>query len=215
MKHIGSLLACATLLFIMSPCFADVESNFTSGDENWKVGTTLGGTYTPVWDPAGYIYTSDPDGETTYWVAPEKFRGPKAWCYNKELNFQELAVPDPGSTPLDPTAAALVGILGGNGIWLSYFSSVAPTSIHDFVIPITAGSTYGWHKGTSSGDPWATYTDMINVLGNISGIYLKAEYYSGPETNYLDNVILTPEPSSLLCLLGGLAGLAGLRRKKT
>jgi hypothetical protein len=60
-----------------------------------------------------------------------------------------------------------------------------------------------WHVGTSSG-ALATASDFANVLGNLSGLFIRGEYSTGlVESPGLDNVDLAgvsapvPEPGTL------------------
>jgi hypothetical protein len=81
-----------------------------------------------------------------------------------------------------------------------------------------------WHVGTSSG-ALATAADFGNVLGNLSGLFIRGEYTTGlTETPGLDNVRLAgvsavPEPSALammtlagVTIVVALCGRMGLDR---
>jgi hypothetical protein len=69
-----------------------------------------------------------------------------------------------------------------------------------------------WHVGTSGG-ALAMAADFGNVLGNLSGLFIRGEYTTGLiETPGLDNVRLAgvlapvPEPSALVMMaIGGVA----------
>ena len=76
-----------------------------------------------------------------------------------------------------------------------------------------------WHVGTSNG-ALATAADFGNVLGNLSGLFIRGEYTTGLiETPGLDNVRLVgasvPEPSTLVMMtIGGVAVMLLRRRRQ-
>jgi PEP-CTERM motif len=77
-----------------------------------------------------------------------------------------------------------------------------------------------WHVGTSNG-ALATAADFGNVLGNLSGLFIRGEYTTGlTETPGLDNVMLAgvsatvPEPSTLRMMAIAVVTVVMFRRSR-
>lgn len=64
---------------------------------------------------------------------------------------------------------------------------------------------YSWNNGE-----WTNVSYNFPRAGNVQ--YIQFDYYGSGQTAYLDNVVVTPEPTTMALL--GLAGVLGLRRKK-
>jgi hypothetical protein len=158
-------------------------------------------TYNPTFNltggnPGGYISTSDQDDGDLTFSAPAKFLGNVSGATG--LSY-DLIYPV-GAINYQPTDV----ILMGNGETLLWKSSpdIVPgpswISVNLDFVPSTE-----WRVGTSSG-ALATLSDFSNVLGNVSGLFIRGEYSTGLiETPGLDNVELAgvsapvPEPSTL------------------
>lgn len=100
------------------------------------------------------------------------------------------------------------------------------------IVPVPGFTTFSvsfapsssWHVGTTGG-ALATATDFQNVLGNLTGLFVRGEYSIGRvEMPGLDNVrligvtadIAAPEPSTLVLLAGALGPclVIALRRRR-
>lgn len=211
----------ALSLLASSPAFS-TSSTFDSNTENWSVMGDVAGPVT--WNatggnPNGYISVEDSVvGGVMYFVAPSAFLGNQSGAYGTSLTF-DLIQNYPGSPDQFPdsngdvllqssglTLAYGIGSNPGNGTWTSYSVS------------LTAGA---WHVGDLNGD-LATDVQIQTALSGLTGLFIRAEYQDGPDTDGLDNVVLfsaqgaTPIPAALPLLGSGLAalGLAGWRRKK-
>lgn len=85
-----------------------------------------------------------------------------------------------------------------NGSWTSYSVALVETA--------------GWRIDTLSGAA-PSQAQMQSVLGDLTSLRLRAEFQTGSDTGFLDNVQLVPEPSTALFGLIGSATLF-LRRNR-
>jgi hypothetical protein len=220
-RHVLSALCLGVCVFTLNPTFArgDIISDFSTGKERWQVVSfenlttdnfSIVATYIPTFHPAGgnpggYISTTDQDNGDLTFSAPAKFLGNVSGATG--LSY-DLIYPV-GAINYQPTDV----ILMGNGETLLWKSSpdIVPgpswMSVHLDFVPSTE-----WHVETSNG-ALATAADFANVLGNLSGLFIRGEYTTGLiETPGLDNVTLAgvstpvPEPSTLAMV--ALAGVA-------
>jgi hypothetical protein len=213
-RHVLSSIYFGVCIFALIPTFArgDIVSDFSTGDEGWHVVSfenlttdnfSIIATYNPTFNlaggnPGGYISTTDQDDGDFTFSAPVKFLGnvSGATGLSYDLNYPF------GAVNYQPTDV----ILMGNGETLLWKSNpdIVPgpswTSVNlDFFPSIE------WHVGTSNG-ALATGPDFSNVLGNLSGLFIRGEYTTGlVEAPGLDNVRLAgvsapvpvPEPSTM------------------
>ena len=214
-RRVLSALFLGICVFTPNPTFAwgDIVSGFSTGDEGWQVVSfenlttdnfSIVATYTPTFNltggnPGGYISTTDQDNGDLTFSAPAKFLGNVSGATG--LSY-DLIYPV-GAINYQPTDV----ILMGNGETLLWKSSpdIVPgpswMSVNLDFVPSTE-----WHVGTSNG-ALATAADFGNVLGNLSGLFIRGEFTTGLiETPGLDNVRLAgvsaavPEPSSLVMM---------------
>ena len=213
-RRVLTVLFLGICVFAPSLQFAkgDIVSSFSSGDEGWKVVSfenlttddfSIVKTYTPTFNatggnPGGFISTTDQDDGDLTFSAPGKFLGNVSGATG--LSY-DLIYPA-GGINYQPTDV----ILMGNGETLLWKSNpdIVPgnswSSVNLDFVPSTE-----WHVGTSNG-ALATASDFGNVLGDLSGLFIRGEYTTGLiETPGLDNVRLVgaasvPEPSTLVMM---------------
>jgi hypothetical protein len=205
----------------------DIVSDFGTGAEGWRVVSfenlttdnfSVKATYIPMYhstggNPGGYISTTDQDNGDLTFSAPAKFLGNVSGA--TELSY-DLIYPV-GDIIYQPTDV----ILMGNGETLLWKSSpdLVPgpswMSVNLDFVPSTE-----WHVGTSNG-ALASAADFSNVLGNLSGLFIRGEYTAGlVESPGLDNVRLAgelasvPEPSALAMMAIAGVTIARLRRSR-
>lgn len=195
---------------------ADRISNFNSGSQGWQVVSftnlttdnfSVFSTTAPTFNaaggnPGGFISTADPnDGDLTF-SAPGKFLGNQTGATGLSYN---LIYPT-GAVDYQPTDV----ILMGNGETLLFKANPNIVPGPDWLsVSLSFSPSTEWHVGTSGG-ALATAADFDNVLGNLTGLFIRGEYSIGlVENPGLDNVRLagvsnTPEPGTLtmLALLG-------------
>ena len=220
-----SLVFCA---FTLHLTFArgDIVSDFSTGDEGWKVVSfenlttdnfaivsADNSTFNQTGgNPGGYISAVDRDNGDLTFSAPGKFLGNLSGAAG--LRY-DLIYPV-GTINYQPTDV----ILMGNGETLLWKSdpNIVPGPTWMTVNLAFAPSTE-WHVATSDG-ALATASDFGSVLGNLTGLFIRGEYTTGLiETPGLDNVSLVgasaavPEPGTLTMM--ALAGVAVLMSRRT
>ncbi|MCG3132503.1 MAG: hypothetical protein FLDDKLPJ_03353 [Phycisphaerae bacterium] len=197
------------------PRLEAAESDFTTGPDGWfgadleafVVPIHVLGTYSLGWsttggNPGGFVNFTDPGPNQAFFAAPSEFLGDQLAAYGEDLLFDIKVVPDGG-----PAATAV--ILVGNGLSLFYDTSCPTTSWSQYEIPLTPS---GWRVNTWAGGNEPTPEEMQGVLGSLDALYIRADWINGTETGSLDNVVLIPEPGSLLLVLIGAA--ASVRRRR-
>ncbi len=206
----------AALAFAVSPLAAQAgaSSTFDTDADGWSaMGDYTGAPVT--WLPTG----GNPDGNiqivdaviggVTYFVAPAKFLGNQSMSFGQTLSFDLKQHISGGPNPFD---AADV-ILGGGGLTLVMSTAENPAfdAWTHYSVSLMAGD---WHVGTLGGAV-ATDEQIQSALGSLNLLHIRAEYQTGPDTDYLDNVVLAavPEPATVALMLGGV-GLLVLRIRR-
>jgi len=204
-----TVLACVTAA-VGAPI---ATSNFDTGDEDWRLVSTLGYDGPVTWlatggNPGGFIYGQDPDTGAFGFGAPSKFLGSISAAYGHELTFDIAAY----QAPDQPTS--WVGMRGTNDLELICCYDT-PTSVYPDWHHRTVGmtETAGWIR-VSDGEP-PTYSEFMSVLADLEGLVILAEFVEGLETDIsgLDNVNLVPEPAALCLLL--IVGLFTITRRRS
>lgn len=182
-------------------------STFDTGDEGWSVTGDVHGFQwqSSVGNPPGSILGIDnATGDTWGFLAPSKFLGNKEAAYGNTLSY-DIDISDRDSSPWLWPDISLTG--GGMSLYL-YESSPVAGVWTSYNVSLTESA--GWLKTSDNTTP--TAAEMKQVLGDLTELYIRAEYKTGPDYAYLDNVVLTPEPATIGLL--GLGGFSLLRRKK-
>jgi hypothetical protein len=230
-RRVLSALSIGICFFTLDLAFArggSVGSDFSTGDEGWKVVSfenlttdnfAIVATYNPTFNltggnPGGYISTSDQDNGDLTFSAPGKYLGNVSGATG--LSY-DLIYPV-GAINYQPTDVILMGH-GETLLWKSSPDIVpGPSwmSVNLQFVPSTE-----WHVDTSNG-PLATAADFASVLGNLSGLFIRGEYTTGViETPGLDNVrlagvsVTVPEPSTLtMSAVAGITVVMFQRRRR-
>jgi hypothetical protein len=188
-------------------------SDFNTGAEGWRVVSfanlttddfAIRATYAPTFNPTGgnpggYISTTDQDNGDLTFSAPAAFLGHTSGATG--LRY-DLIYPV-GAINYQPTDVILMGH-GETLLWKSSPDIVPGPSWTGVSLDFVPSAE--WHAGTSHG-ALATAADFANVLGDLTGLFIRGEYTTGLiETPGLDNVTLTgvpaavPEPSALVLM---------------
>ncbi|MBI5770408.1 MAG: immunoglobulin domain-containing protein [Verrucomicrobia bacterium] len=180
------------------------SSGFAAGVEGWGVASfsslatenyAVVGNYTPTFvatggNPGGYLSMNDPDGGDFTFSAPAAFLGNRLGSLGATLTYELI---HPVGTLNYP---AVDVILVGNGVRLVWQGSpaIAPSASAWTPVTVTLAPSAQWHVGSTSGAA-ATVADFQNVLGNLTGLFIRGEYTDGPDTTGLDNVVLGVAPA--------------------
>ncbi len=195
-------------------------SSFDAGDEGWSIVSfsdlydndySVVGTYTPTFapaggDPGGFISTIDPDGGDFTFSAPGAYLGDQSGKIGGTFSY---ALRHTGSIDFQTTDV----LIAGNGLRLVWQSQppLTPSAAWSTVSLVVAPSPE-WHFESNDG-ALASLTDFQDVMGNVTGVYIRGEFTNGQETAGLDNVYLVPEPSTASLLLAALLLFALLGRR--
>jgi hypothetical protein len=165
---------------------ASVTSTFDTDADGWSAAGDFASPVT--WsatggNPAGTVFIPDSvTGGTTYFVAPAKYLGNHAGAYGQSLTFDlKQVIGAPNQFDNDDV------ILTASSLTLAYNTPYNPAldgSWTSFKVPLTEA---GWHVGTIFGAA-ATQTQFQTVLSALTDLRIRAEYQTGADTDYLDNV---------------------------
>ncbi len=168
-----------------------IVSTFDQGPEDWLVVQVQGGYNLPVsggiipnWsnstgNPGGGIDISDIYAET-FFSAPSPFLGDQSAAFNTNLRFDILIQ----YTDNTPYPAVIL-----NGETKNLYYNIPPSPLGVWTtrsIPLVGT---GWKLNSWQGLA-ATNDDMMEVLSTLQGLYINAEWKTGPDSTTLDNVIL-------------------------
>jgi hypothetical protein len=161
------------------------QSTFDTNNEDWStIGDAFSADYNATGgNPGGFISGVDQSlGSTWYFRAPAKFLGNRLAAYGQTLTYDIIASDVP-----DNRGAADV-ILRGGGITLLYSGVRLPTtSWSHFSVVIKPGKN--WVLGDTNRK--ATAKQFKKVLANLEELDIRGEYITGPDTEGLDNVMLS------------------------
>jgi hypothetical protein len=182
------------------PVYDGAPSTFDTDGDGWKIVGFNGGypppafgELEPTWlasggNPDGAIEATDVFAET-FFAAPDKLLGDLTSLYGGTLTFDILIL---GSD----NAAYPAVILAGASKFLYYDALPTEEGVWTArTIPLTEG---GWRVGDWQG-PDASADDLREVLGDVRGLYINAEWHTGPDDTLLDNVYLNPVVVPAVC----------------
>lgn len=173
------------------------QSTFDTDAENWSMmrlwtfgnPPTGGPGYRFWWEsttgnPGGCIKLIEEAGSNDTFKAPAEYLGDKSSAFGMHLAFDLWTR---RGTPSEQQLIALVG----SSTTLYYTSAVNGDSWNHFQIPLVGS---GWRKNHRTG-PGATDADMLDVLGNVSALYIWGDFTAyGDENSRLDNVFMAEAP---------------------
>jgi hypothetical protein len=177
-------------------------STFDAGTEEWTAVGDIAGSvqwFAEGGNPGGHVRAIDATlGGVTYFQAPTSYLGDQSGAINTNLSFDLQQTISGSPNQFDSNDVVLVG----DGLTLVFDLATNPSigSWSHYVVPLTASS---WHVSTPAG-PMTSDAQFSQVLSDLTALRIRAEYQTGADTGYLDNVSMVPEPESWAMLLFGL-----------
>lgn len=136
-------------------------------------------------NPGGALETTDVYNET-FFAAPVPFLGDRSAAYGASLTFDILVQDN------DQTSHPAV-ILASPSKRLYYMADGTDAGVWTTrIIPL---SETGWRVNDWQGAD-ATASDMLEVLGDLQGLYINATWNAGADDTLLDNVYFGDQPQS-------------------
>ncbi|WP_020163854.1 laminin B domain-containing protein [Methyloversatilis discipulorum] len=212
MKGTRLRISAPAFLFAVSLPTLAATSTFDTDAEGWSAQGDIEGPLT--WsatggNPGGNVFIDDlTTGGVTYFVAPSLFLGNFAGAFGSQLTFDLMQRYPGGPNQFDAEDV----ILSGGGLTVVYDTANNPVNNGwtSYSVPLSAA---GWRLNTLSGIA-PTEEQFLAVLSNLSSLRIRAEYQTGADVGYLDNVALVPEPTTVLMLLSGIGCVAFAARRK-
>ncbi len=160
------------------------KSDFDASTDGWTVQGDVSGPATHVatgGNPNGHVSVIDSTvGGVMYWNAPAKFLGNQQNKYGGRLTF------DLRQSLTDSQFDTEDVRLAGAGLTLVGDIVAPTTAFTHYVLPLRAAY---WVKSGTATPP--TTAELKAVLGAVTSLQIRAEYRTGPDTDDLDNVVLT------------------------
>jgi hypothetical protein len=210
----GTRLRISALAFLFAASLPTLAatSTFDSDAEGWSALGDIEGPLT--WsatggNPGGNVFIDDlTTGGVTYFVAPALFHGNFAGAFGTQLTFDLMQRYPGGANQFNDEDV----ILSGGGLTVVYDTANNPVNNGwtSYSVPL---SPTGWRLNTLSGSA-PTDEQFLAVLSNLNSLRIRAEYQTGADVGYLDNVALVPEPTTILMLLSGIGCVAFAARRK-
>jgi hypothetical protein len=209
-------LAAVFLAVQPAAAYLVIESTFDTDLDGWTKapGSDSGTTLTWVSEggnPGGFLRVNEAaQGNTDRIAAPPKFLGDRSGFVGGVFSF------DVGTNILsNPIASSENVVFIGGGLTLRYDLPMPTINTWtNFAIDLQADS--GWILASANRAP--TPAEFQQVLGDLTAIHLLADFRSGAEQPYFDNIqmVAIPEPGTGAVLaLGALAaGLLRLRQRR-
>lgn len=216
MKIIISRLILIVTAFVLSQTSyaALIKSDFTNGTEGWYLPGDATTSYAK-WASSGYIYGDDrAKGGIWYFGAPKKFLGDLSGAFGNSFDFS-TTWKSSGRT----LSASNLLYIWGNGQSITY-GPTRPRENSWTDYSLTLDDSVNWNF---SGGGYATNKDILNILSNVSAIWIRGEWGYGSDRGYLDNISLqvdnntnsVSEPSGMAFFAATcIFGLAICRKKR-
>lgn len=162
-------------------CAQPLVSLFDDSDEGWTVETrntpagsfSFIGAFTPDFvsnggDGGGYLSELDPDGNWSFFLAPEVWNGDRSAFSGRVLRYSTRT--DADSYP----DGRLVILFGNDGQRLSHDAGIPPLDTWTRrIVPLREGS---WFVGTFASGAAATQPQIDAVLADLEALYIGLEF---------------------------------------
>ncbi|MBP6390878.1 MAG: hypothetical protein KA352_08280 [Flavobacteriales bacterium] len=171
-------------------CSGELVTRFTSSAQGWEFRLPSGAGATVTHhasggNPNGYITLTEPGGANTDWFqAPVLFLGDRSGMYGGVLEFDIKT----NNVSTDSTVSLSHVQLDGPNTTILTNIQLPSLAWSSRSIPLSAGH---WRINSTT---LATEAQIREVLDNIVGFYIRAEYRTGPEATSVDNIEMVPGP---------------------
>ncbi len=213
---------CFSLIALVAaaPAMASISYTFDSDSQGWGI---VGGATGFQWDGTlgnggpGAIRAQDLVGgafDSWFFAAPLVDLGNMSDLYGFDIQYDIMSLE---GIP-DTNAETAEIILFGGGVEIGFSFDDAPVLNAWTSRSVTVDAMGGWRyiDSLASGTVTASMvseSDLLTVLSDLQGFYIRGEYTNGPDRAALDNVFFTPTPGALSLL--GLGGLIVSRRRRS
>lgn len=181
------MIVIAGLICLSSGVYAQVVSDFNTGDDGWQVLDQNQADPATVTNPGGYISAEPVSGQPHFWFAPAKFLGNRAYTsYGETLSFD---LQTESTTPAHSVAGDVMLSNGTTSIFLD-ITPLPATAPGWTNYTIKLDETQLWKVG-SIGGATATREQVIGVLSSLTIIRIYTQWqFAGNIRGGLDNVVL-------------------------
>lgn len=179
--------------------------NFNTDAQGWRRGDldathlTMTDVGAATWNAGGFI-DADDFAAWSFHLSPliqQNFSGATRIEFDYSSQFSDAPYP-------------FLIINSTNGALFQVAQVPADNQWHHYSYDFTPGT---WQFVDTSGTRVATATDIANTLADFRQFGVNADQQSGPEYTRLDNIVVVPEPMSMVAMGIGLAFLGRRRRK--
>jgi len=202
---LGAAVACAS-----TASAGIIMSTFDDGAEGWTVNTPSDPAASITWlatggNPGGHLRFNEPgQGTADFFNAPEKFLGDVSAFVGGELRFD---IRLNGNANINANNG--VRLIGG-GLTLTFDSGQPTTQWTTKFVPLIASE---WRINGGANAP--TEAQFLSVLSGLDKLNIRADWISGSEQVFLDNVVLVaiPTPATAAALIAFAVARPRRRRR--
>ncbi|NNF21374.1 MAG: hypothetical protein HKN67_05500 [Saprospiraceae bacterium] len=189
---VGFALICTSCCEIFDSCDDDDQdpeieiSGFENDVDGWTItgdaqgGSNIEASYSPFngLDNTGYIFAEDDvTGGVWYFSAPDKFLGDQSSLFGGDMSFWLIQ-----DSAMSSQFESKDIILQGDGKEIYYlFDSYPGLAWTKYRVKVSSSSN--WFNLSNQ---QATDSEIQSILSNITGLFIRGEYESGPDTGGLD-----------------------------
>lgn len=205
---LGDQVGLDNVILSSQPLAFEVRTDFGNGADGWGITSfsdpdalTINNEFDVDFivgegQPGSAIAESDPDGGIWYFRAPDKFLGNQADKLGGTFEFDIKQISSSGSLFEEPDI-----IFQGANKAIAH-DTISPGGAFDRV-SVRLDDLGGWTLLPSGGA--ASESDILEVLSDLQGVFIRGEFISGADRAGLDNVALRqasaiPEASQLQAL---------------
>ena len=189
---------------------------FDSDDQGWTSinDTSFIGYDGSIGQPSGALRGVDrASGAIWFFAAPQIDLGDLSGLYGNSISYDILGISG-NQTSISARADIM---LSGGGLTIGINISTQPVLGQWTTWSAMVNDESGWEYVSSTSDGTlngnlVSDSDIMTVLSDLDGLFIRGEYTNGNDSAALDNVSFVPAPGSLGLML--LAGLVSTNRRR-